>query len=142
MSENVIIAALALLGTISTAASGVLIALVARQHKTVERVREQVENSHGTILRDDVDEIRAAVEGVADDLRGLRKDVGRLDRRNIEDGVDRRLIASKVDRVGEKVDAHLVWSHDYVNDRERADRALRQRLSSLETTVNPKKESE
>ena len=77
----------------------------------VEVVREQVQNSHGTNLRDDLDvvlrtvaeheaaqkryegnqqELKGTVEGISSDIRGMRADIGRLDRRDIENTATRR----------------------------------------------------
>ena len=84
----------------------------ARQHKrtkaqseTLEVVRSQVQNDHGTNLRDDVDRVTDAVNRIeqsvsyiASELQGIRKDVGRLDRRDIEDTADLRETRTALER--------------------------------------------
>lgn len=58
-----------LLGAVG--AFGALLSLVAPK---LEAIRHQVQNSHGTNLRDDIDTVLS-------EIRGVRKDVGRLDDR-------------------------------------------------------------
>lgn len=57
--------------------------LVRRSHKTLHAVREQVQNSHSTNLRDDIDRIGSLVErvleGQALDRRALLQLEERLD---------------------------------------------------------------
>ncbi|MEQ6899291.1 hypothetical protein [Microbacterium sp. KR10-403] len=60
----------AVLGSIGTT-----VALVLQRSGVI---RHQVQNSHGTNLRVDLDEIKSAVGAVASDVRGIRKDHGRL----------------------------------------------------------------
>ncbi|UOQ58086.1 DUF2746 domain-containing protein [Leucobacter allii] len=114
MTEAVVVALI-------TAASGVAVAVVggiflllqnrrqkrrdAHVSEKLEVVREQVQNSHGTNLRDDLDRIADGlmqlgknVEGLASDLRGVRRDIGRLDRRDIEDGADLRDLRQEFNR--------------------------------------------
>lgn len=122
MSDVIIVNVLALLGTISTAVSALLIAVVSKQrhetkktNKTIERVRDQVENSHGTNMRDDLDVIRNEIRAMASvqrstasDVRGIRSDFGRLDRRSIEGDVERRELESRFNK-------HIEWSHSQEN---------------------------
>lgn len=55
---------------------------IGKMASEVKAVRGQVENSHDTNLRDDIDEIREMVrDGMADirsDISGIRKDIGGL----------------------------------------------------------------
>ncbi len=74
MTEAVLVAIVTVLG-------GVLIALIERTRRHARAARAQVENSHATNLRDESDEryretIRR-LDGIAADVRGLRRDIGR-----------------------------------------------------------------
>lgn len=81
---------------------------------TLERVRAQVENSHSTNLRDELDRDRLVAEQrhdeVIDQMRGMKKDIGRIDDRELA-------LAIEIDQV-------------------RA--ALGSRIGHLENTFNPK----
>ena len=94
------------------------------QAKTLEIVRDQVQNSHGTNLRNDIDVVLS-------ELRGLRKDVGRLDDRDLERGRDMRDLRQAVTEIDKKLDDHLDYSRTLV---EQGDA----RLGHLENTLNPK----
>lgn len=92
----------------------------------LERVRAQVENDHDTNMREENDErhheIIASVQRVQDEITGVKKDVGRLDRRDIERGVDIRDLTKKLDRALEQGDAN------------------EDRIENLEDTIDPTKE--
>ena len=134
VSEIMFGSVMTLLGTIATGVSAVLVAVVSRQNgkikktsQVVEEVRDQVANDHGTNLRDDLDvmrdENRALVEDfkkfadhfktqmdrVFSDIGGLRRDIGRADRRDIEDGVEIRELRTRVDG---HLDKWSGWSHE------------------------------
>ncbi len=134
VSEAMFGSVMTLLGAIATGVSAVLVAVVSRQNgkikKTslvVEEVRDQVANDHGTNLRDDLDlmrdENRALVEEfkkfadefktqmarVFSDISGLRSDIGRADRREIEVGVEIRELRTRVDG---HLDKWNGWSHE------------------------------
>lgn len=58
---------------------GMLLALLLKQghdrratQGQLETIRRQVQNSHGTNLRDDIDRIRDAINEVRGDVRGIR----------------------------------------------------------------------
>jgi predicted Holliday junction resolvase-like endonuclease len=90
MSEAVIV-------SLIVAASSVVVAIFGHQMREIKRdtraSRQQVENSHPTNLRDEQDERHVEVllyldrlfkhgEGLSQDIRGLRADVGRGDARD------------------------------------------------------------
>ena len=79
-------------------------------------VKREVKNSHSTNLREDLD--RQHDELMAE-LRGVRKDVGRLDTRDIARGEEIRSLTKKLDK-------HLDWSAEWSAD--------------IEDTLNPRKE--
>lgn len=145
LSEIMFGSVMTLLGTIATGVSAVLVAVVSRQNgkikktsQVVEEVRDQVANDHGTNLRDDLDlmrdENRALVEDfkkfadefktqmarVFSDISGLRHDIGRADRRDIEDGVEIRELRNRLD-------GHLEWSSGWAH-------GLEGRVSDIENT--------
>lgn len=110
---------------------------------TLEKVRAQVENSHKSNLREELDQDRVAAatrhSEIMDEMSGMKKDIGRQDTRDIERGKDLRSLTEKITAVDNKVIAHLEWSHGYVSGREQAERDLTKRLKSLEDTANPAK---
>ena len=126
MSEGVWIAIIGCIGVISTAMSGVVIAILHRQTKTVGKVRDHVENSHIGLdgkpynLRDNIDDNQAAV---LSEFRGIRRDLGRI---------DGRVIALEVGRHEDRraLETHLDWS-----------RGQEDRIDGLEDTLNVRKES-
>lgn len=80
---EVLVAIIGGIGMVTTA----LLANRGRQH--AKATREQVENHHDTNMRDEGDQrhnqnvktlarLETVVDGLANDLRGLRRDVGRL----------------------------------------------------------------
>lgn len=79
----------------------------------LEVVQQHVANSHGTILRDDIDKIAARVEQVERDgrardemilseLRGLRRDIGRLGDADIQQATERAELRKKVDHLDDR----------------------------------------
>ena len=128
MSEGVIVALIAAGGSVAvTIVGGIFGLLQLRKHRkqakeqsaTLEVVRDQVQNSHGTNLRHDLDRVieavtrtEAAVGYVADEIKGIRKDIGRLDSRDLEDAADLR----------------------HTRDR------LNRRIDDLERTIDPRKD--
>jgi archaellum component FlaC len=77
----------AIVVSLIVAVGGILAAILGRQ---LGRIRKQVENSHSTNLRDDMDSqhrevmgqlgrVADRLEGTASDIRGIRKDIGRLE---------------------------------------------------------------
>lgn len=97
----------------------------------LERVRAQVENSHSTNLRDDLDRDRKAAEKrheeVLEEMRGMKKDIGRIDTREIDLGRELRDTRNEVGSVRRELTEHIEWS-----------RAQEDRIDNLETTLNPK----
>ncbi|KKI16365.1 MULTISPECIES: DUF2746 domain-containing protein [unclassified Leucobacter] len=144
MTEGVWIAIIGVLGVISTAASGVVIAILTRQHSTVKRVDEQVTNSHGTNFRHDldvvrdegrvvgaaVDRIERAVASIIGDVRGIRRDVGRLDDRDVERGREMRALAQRFEK-------HLDDAEEAVERIDEHDT----KLDHLEHTLDPRKDT-
>lgn len=136
-----------------SAGGGLLVAIVAgvfgivhtRRQKSrdaaisqkVEVVREQVQNSHGTNLRNDLDRGLAASEaalaavnriermvlGVTSDIRGMRRDIGRGQDQTAE--------------LRRDLSAHVEWVRA---QEERLDRQ-EGRLGVLENTFTPEEES-
>jgi archaellum component FlaC len=87
----------AIIVSLIVAVGGVLAAIFGRQ---LGRIRRQVENSHSTNLRDDIDNqhrevmgqlgrVADRLEGTASDIRGIRKDIGRLESK--DDRLDDRI---------------------------------------------------
>jgi uncharacterized membrane protein len=85
-------------GTIIVALVGVALELLRRSHQRLGEVKEQVQNSHGTNLRDDLDQVVATVSriesaqtlntGAITELRAeLRHE--RVERHDLERRVDR-----------------------------------------------------
>lgn len=125
MTENVIVALLGLVGVTVTASSVVLAALVARQSKQVKEVRAQVANSHilpngePYNLRDNIDHNQAAVLG---EIRGIKRDIGRLDERDIQRTVEMRYMNQKLDGLAS------------------ADQGAADRLNNIEDTLDLRKD--
>lgn len=90
----------------------------------LERVRAQVENSHSTNLRDELDADRKRQQEqhseVVSLVRGVQKDVGRLDQRDIDRG-------RQIEAIDTKLDGHIEWS-----------RGQKDRIDDIEDTLNPK----
>ncbi|QIK61790.1 hypothetical protein G7068_16115 [Leucobacter viscericola] len=135
MSEAFWIAVVGAGGVVSTALSGIVIAMLSRQHKSVKSVREQVENDHKLPggapynLRDNIDANQTAVMS---EIRGLRKDVGRLDNRDIARGEEIRELSRTLGQ-------HLDWSHGWKSKQAEATHEIADRLEDIEDTLNPTK---
>src|SRR5690606_26710291 len=121
----------------------VLVALISkisrdtrRAKNAAEAAEEQVANSHTLPsgetynLRDNIDHNQSAVMA---ELRGVRRDIGRLDTRDIERGREIRDLTHKVDK-------HLEWSAAWSDEREAADRDAAKRIGDIEDTLNPAKD--
>jgi len=80
---------------------GTILALVLQRSGVI---RHQVQNSHGTNLRDDLDRITRTIDVVASDVRGIRRDHGRLATR-LDATTDRLDYTNrKLDTLAEHVD--------------------------------------
>lgn len=128
MTEGVWVAIIA-------AVQGVVLALIGKVARDSSITRKEVKNSHATNLREELDDRHH--EQMAE-LRGIRKDVGRLDERDIERGREVRRIDAKVDSLGGKLGEHLEWSREYVQGQESQHRDVADRIGDIETTLNPK----
>lgn len=126
-------------GVINTYTFVTIVPTVRKIGDKIERIREQVENSHTTNLRDELDddreEARRRHSELLDTLKGMRYDIGRLDLKDIERGKDIRALS-------QKIDDHLEWSHEWVRDVEETDRNHASRLGDLEDTLTPKEEEQ
>lgn len=136
MSEGVWIAIIATVGVISTPLSGVLIAIVAKQGKVVRKVRDQVENSHVDPisgepynLRDNIDdnqnEVLVELKELRGELKGVRRDVGRVDSRTLEVERDVRSITRTL--------------ADHTTDEAGRTTLIQGRIEDLEDTLNVRK---
>lgn len=94
-------------------------------------VRKEVKNSHSTNLREDLDRQHDAVMA---EFRGTRKDIGRLDERDMARG-------NEIRDLSRKLDAHLEWSRTWSADQEQADRTVADRVRNIEDTLNPGKDT-
>ncbi|SDQ04861.1 hypothetical protein [Leucobacter chromiiresistens] len=114
------------------AMQGVVVALISkvtidarRTKRSTEAVKEQVANSHVLPngepynLRDNIDHNQLAVLG---EIRGIRRDIGRLDQRDIERGREMRELHVKIDELGT------------------ADRGAADRLTNIEDTLDLRKD--
>lgn len=63
------------IGLVLIAAAAVPSWFAARNHKSLNEVRDQVKNGHTTPLRVDLDKALYAIESLAHDVRGLRSDL-------------------------------------------------------------------
>lgn len=63
------------IGLIMLAVAAVPSWFAARNHKSLNEVKDQVKNGHTTPLRVDLDKALAAIEDLAHDVRGLRSDL-------------------------------------------------------------------
>lgn len=97
-------AAVTALGTVLVALVGVAIELLRRSHKRLGTVTDQVQNTHQTNLRDDVDSVLAALERIeatqrqhGHDIGGLRHEIRqeRTERADLERRVDRLAIGEQ-----------------------------------------------
>lgn len=82
-------------------AQAVTLALIGKVAKDSSITRKEVKNSHSTNLRVEQDERHDEQMG---ELRGIRKDIGRLDMRDIDRGEEirdlRRTTGNHGDRIG------------------------------------------
>jgi hypothetical protein len=63
------------IGLVLIAVAAVPSALAARNHKTLQAVKGSVINNHKVPMREDLDRLGEAIELIAEDVRGLRKDL-------------------------------------------------------------------
>ena len=75
-------------------AQAVTLALIGKVVKDSSITRKEVKNSHSTNLRVEQDERHDEQMG---ELRGIRKDIGRLDKRDIARGEDIRELRRKTE---------------------------------------------
>lgn len=61
--------------------------MTARLSRSVQQVRHQVENTHDTNLRDDLDLMHRDIRGISEDVREIRKDI--QDIRREQNGFER-----------------------------------------------------
>lgn len=129
MTENVWIA---LVGAVQV----ITLALIGKVAKDGSRTRNQVENAHidesgePYNLRDNIDENQAelltAIGRVEREQSGMKRDIGRLDDRDVEHGKHHERVDEKFERLTNKVEAtnrnlstHLEWAHKIVDDLEK-----------------------
>lgn len=125
MSEQVLI-------TFILATQGIIVAVIGkisidtrRAKKATKVVQDQVANTHVLPngepynLRDNIDHNQAAVLG---EIRGMRRDIGRLDQRDIQRGIEMREMHHKIDELGT------------------ADRGAADRITNLEDTLDLRKD--
>ena len=90
------------LGVITTAMSGVAVALIARTRTHAKAAVDQVRNSHDSNLRDDLDEkFKAVTDGlkeVSKDLGGMKSDIRQIRKEASE---DRTALAKEQERIRE-----------------------------------------
>lgn len=83
------------------AVQGIMLAVLGKVSKDSSLTRKEVKNAHTNNLREELDERHAEQMG---ELRGIRKDIGRLDKRDIDRGAEirdlRRKTDSQDDRIG------------------------------------------
>lgn len=111
----------AVVGALAT----VITAVLARQSKSLKAVRDQVENSHidesgqPYNLRDNIDENQAevlnALGRVERELVGMKKDIGRLDDRDLAHGKHHERVDGKLDQLDTKLDTHLEQTREHVD---------------------------
>lgn len=132
MTQQVIIALIGASQVILVALIGKISIDTRRNKKSTEEVKEQVSNSHimpdGTLynLRDNIDNNQATVLSsqatVLAEIRGVRRDVGRLDLRDINRGEELQDINRKLD------------------DLRKSDDKADGRIRNIEDTINPGKD--
>lgn len=115
MSEQLLLTLITAFSAIAVSiVSGMFLVASSRQkrHNAVvsqklDVVRHQVENEHSTNLRDDLDRVeqhvienersaRAADEMILGEIRGIRRDIGRLADRDLQQAADTRALANEV----------------------------------------------
>lgn len=121
MTEGVLIA---IIGGVQA----IMLGLLAKIGRDTRTVKGEVKNDHSTNLREEQDDRHH--EQMAE-MRGIRRDIGRLDTRDIQRGVEIRDLTRKVDK-------HLDWSAEWSDEREARERRME---DQLEQTLNPKKEN-
>lgn len=84
-------------GVVLVALIGVLTTMLQRQHKTLGVVREQVQNSHSTNLRDDVDRVLDGVSQLAEMSRAHGYELGHLRRDLQQERVERQHLSERLD---------------------------------------------
>jgi hypothetical protein len=107
VSDAVLVALIGSFGLIGAALVGVLVELVRRVNKVhakAEVVRDQVQNSHGTNLRDDLDALRATV---IDGFASVEKRQDWAARTAVANRNEARTAAEAAAAVGRRLDEHI-----------------------------------
>ena len=79
--------------------AGIPSILAARNHRSLNEVKNQVQNAHKTNLRDDLDRVIVAIDKLDHDFRGMREDLASEEERRrkqiseLRDEIDRRPIS-------------------------------------------------
>lgn len=123
MTEGVLIA---LIGGVQA----IMLGLLAKIGRDTRTVKGEVKNDHTTNLREEQDDRHH--EQMAE-MRGIRRDIGRLDTRDIQRGVEVRDLTRKLDK-------HLDWSAEWSDEREAAERRTKERFDHLENTIDPRED--
>ena len=93
------------IGLIMVAVAGIPSYFAARNHKSLNEVKDQVKNGHTTPLRADLDKALYAIESLAHDVRGLRSDLAsEEDRRRQQYGELRSDLDERIGRHRKKED--------------------------------------
>ena len=125
MSEQIGIALIGFAQVVLVALIGKISLDARRTKRATEVVQEQVANTHllpngqPYNLRDNIDHNQTAV---ISEIRGIRRDIGRLDQRDIQRGIEMREMHHKIDELGS------------------ADRGAADRLSNIEDTLDLRKD--
>jgi hypothetical protein len=106
VSPDVQVALIGLIGTLGVAFLGLMAEAMRRQHKALGEVREhtavareQVQNSHPTNLRDDLDLLHADVRSVLEIIRSHGYELGHLRRDLQAERTDRTALGERVDHL-------------------------------------------
>lgn len=131
MTESIWLSLLAPGGVIVVVVGGIFAVVQSRKARkrdeVTEVIREQVQNSHGTNLRDDIDKVmtvtatlesnvttlderlrdveraqRSQHELILAEMRGMRRDIGRLGDADLQQAEERNQIRQKVDDLGDR----------------------------------------
>jgi Protein of unknown function (DUF2746) len=86
-----------LVGAVLVALISLLGILMQRHNKTLNTVRDQVQNSHSTNLRDDVDRVLEGVAQLAEMSRAHGYELGHLRRDLQQERVERQALSERVD---------------------------------------------
>ncbi|KTR81768.1 hypothetical protein [Leucobacter chromiiresistens] len=103
MTEHIWVALIVAMQGVLVALTGTVTIGARRTKRSTEAVKEQVANSYllpygePYSLRDNIDHNQSAVLG---EIRGIRRDIGRLDRRDSERGREMREMHAKIDELG------------------------------------------